>query len=273
MSEKISIYSDSWCEIVFAGKNKEYGAFQLRKNSGVRHLKAMIIAILLVVFSICTPLIMKSVLPEKRVANIDVNVISNVVAPNKADTKKEEIKIEEQILPKYKSSMKFTPYQIAEDSKASNEDDIKSQEELNKSKFVISSINIVGTDDGTGVDFNELKVVQLDVDNKKVEDKVYTWVEQDPQFIADESLNSYLSANVKYPDFAIQVGISGTVYVKFIVEPDGSLSNVSLERGIGGGCDEEAIRVIKGMPQWKPGKQNGNAVRVKLVIPIKFLLK
>jgi len=272
MSEKISIYTDKWCEIVFEGKNKDYGAFQLRKKTGLRHLKAMFIALLLLVFSICTPLIMKSVLPEKRMANIDVNLISSVVAPNKDKEKKNEIKVEEIMPQKIKSSIKFVALQIVDDEKVNSENELKSQEELANPKFTISTHNFVGTDDGT-VNIDDLKVEQLDVENKNVEEKVYTWVEQDPQFVADESLNSYLSANVKYPDLAIQMGISGTVYVKFIVEPNGSLTNVSLERGIGGGCDEEALRVIKGMPQWKPGKQNGNAVRVKLVIPIKFLLK
>ena len=75
-----------------------------------------------------------------------------------------------------------------------------------------------------------------------------------------------------YPKIAKESGITGTVYVQFVVEANGSISNVKLARGIGGGCDEEAMRVVKAMPKWKPGKQNGRPVRVSFTLPIKFLL-
>ena len=71
---------------------------------------------------------------------------------------------------------------------------------------------------------------------------------------------------------AIETGIHGTVYVNFVVEPDGSISNISVGRGIGGGCDEEAVRVVKMMPKWKPGRQRGKAVRVSFNLPIHFKL-
>lgn len=97
---------------------------------------------------------------------------------------------------------------------------------------------------------------------------------QMPEFSGGISaMMSFLSQNIDYPEIAKQAGISGTVYVGFIVEKDGSLSNVELLRSIGGGCDEEAIRVVKLMPNWKPGMQRGIPVRVKLNLPVKFTLR
>lgn len=98
-------------------------------------------------------------------------------------------------------------------------------------------------------------------------------VEQMPEFPGgDTALYNYLLKNIHYPDSAKIKGIQGTVYVRFIVEADGTVTNVTLLRGIGGGCDEEAIRVVQAMPKWKAGKQNGQAVAVYFTLPIKFVL-
>ena len=85
-------------------------------------------------------------------------------------------------------------------------------------------------------------------------------------------LMKYLSENIKYPKEALGKSIQGRVYINFIVEPDGHVSNVKVIRGIGGGCDEEAVRVVKAMPKWKPGKQRGKAVPVYYNLPINFKL-
>jgi len=87
-----------------------------------------------------------------------------------------------------------------------------------------------------------------------------------------EGWNKYLSNNLKYPTQARRMGIEGTVYVVFVVNTDGSIQDVEILRGIGGGCDEEAMRVVKSAPNWEPGKQRGKAVRVKMRLPIRFKL-
>lgn len=104
--------------------------------------------------------------------------------------------------------------------------------------------------------------------------QIFTIVEQMPEFQGgEEKLFEYLSKNIKYPSMARENGITGTVYVTFVVEGDGKITDVKKLRGIGGGCDEEAIRVVKSMPSWKPGKQNGKSVRVQFNLPIKFTLR
>ena len=112
------------------------------------------------------------------------------------------------------------------------------------------------------------------VEEEVSETEIFQIVEEMPSFPGGEGkLMEYVAKNIKYPQIARETGIQGRVFVGFVVEPDGSISNVKLLRGIGGGCDEEAMRVVKSMPKWKPGKQRGKAVRVSYQIPVFFKLQ
>ena len=103
---------------------------------------------------------------------------------------------------------------------------------------------------------------------------VYIVVEQMPEFPGgDRALMDFVKDNIHYPAEAKEKGIKGLLYVNFIVEPDGSLSNIKVLKGVGGGCDEEAIRIVESMPKFKPGMQNGEAVRVSYTIPVIFRLE
>ena len=111
------------------------------------------------------------------------------------------------------------------------------------------------------------------VEEEVVEQEIFQIVEEMPSYPGGEkALLEYVAKNIKYPQIARETGIQGRVFVGFVVEPDGSVSNVKILRGIGGGCDEEAMRVIKSLPKWKPGKQRGRAVRVSYQIPVVFKL-
>ena len=119
------------------------------------------------------------------------------------------------------------------------------------------------------------EIVQVEVQEEEVvEQEIFQIVEEMPAFPGGEAkLMEYVGKNIKYPQIARETGIQGRVFIGFVVEPDGSVSNVKLLRGIGGGCDEEAMRVVKSMPKWKPGKQRGKAVRVSYQIPVFFKLQ
>lgn len=107
-----------------------------------------------------------------------------------------------------------------------------------------------------------------------VEAEIFKVVEEMPEFPGGAAkLLEYIGKNVKYPMMARESDIQGKVFVQFVVEPDGSISKVQLLRGIGGGCDEEAMRVVQSMPKWKPGKQRGAPVRVQYMVPIVFKLQ
>ena len=106
------------------------------------------------------------------------------------------------------------------------------------------------------------------------DDKVYEVVEQMPQFVGgDASLMKYLSENVKYPVEAQKNGVQGRIVISFIVEKDGAVSNVKIARSVDDLLDKEACRVVKQMPKWTPGMQNGKPVRVKYNVPVSFRLK
>jgi protein TonB len=111
--------------------------------------------------------------------------------------------------------------------------------------------------------------------NKKAaNDKVLEKAEVMPEFPGGEqAMMKFVSENVQYPEKAKEKEISGRVLVGFIVEKDGSVNEVKIVRGIGGGCDEEAVRVVKAMPKWKPGKQDGKTVRVSYTMPFFFKMQ
>ena len=112
------------------------------------------------------------------------------------------------------------------------------------------------------------------IEDEVVEQEVFTIVEEMPDFPGGTAkLAEYLQKNIKYPQMARESGIQGRVFVNFVVEPDGSVSNVKVLRSLGGGCDEEAMRVVKSMPKWKPGKQRGKPVRVSYILPVNFKLQ
>lgn len=103
--------------------------------------------------------------------------------------------------------------------------------------------------------------------------EVYTVVEKQPSYPGGkDGYRDFLLANIKYPEEALKKGVTGTVYVTFVVQKDGSVANVKVLRGIGSGCDEEAVRVVALMPKWNPGEQKGKPVDVQYNLPIKFAL-
>ncbi len=126
------------------------------------------------------------------------------------------------------------------------------------------------TDDEEEIE--EQQIVEEEPEEEK-EDEIFVFVEDQPSFPGgDEARIKYLQENIHYPEMAKESGIQGTVYVTFVVEKDGRITNVKVLRGIGGGCDEEAVRIIKNMPRWKPGKQRGRPVRAQFNMPIRFVL-
>lgn len=106
-----------------------------------------------------------------------------------------------------------------------------------------------------------------------VDDEVFVVVEEQAEFPGGlDSMYAYIQKNLKYPELAKEKGIEGRVFVQFVIEKDGSISNILVKRAIGGGCEEAVVEMIKNMPKWKPGKQRGKPVRFQFTLPIKFEL-
>jgi protein TonB len=119
-----------------------------------------------------------------------------------------------------------------------------------------------------------IEIVEAEEEEEVAEEEIFTIVETNPSFPGGEAkMYAYLGKNMKYPPIARDNNIQGRVYVSFVVEKNGAITDVRVLRGIGGGCDEEAIRVVKSMPKWSAGKQRGKPVRVRFNLPIVFKLQ
>lgn len=200
---------------------------------------------------------------------VEVTVLSDLQLEQKKTEQPKDI-IMEAPPPLLKSTIKFTPPVIKPDEEVKDTVVIKTQEEVTKASVAISVADVKGSTDEKAVDI-------ADLNKQVVEDTIsqpYVYVEQMPQFPGgDNALHKFISSNLRYPESAIDNGIVGRVFVQFVVNSSGIITSVKVLRGIGGGCDEEAIRVIKSMPKWLPGKQNGSPVRVQFVLPIVFQLQ
>lgn len=119
----------------------------------------------------------------------------------------------------------------------------------------------------------EITPVQIEEEEEVDEQVIFQVVENDPEFPGGvEAMYKFLAQNIKYPQLARENNITGRVFVTFVVERDGSVTGVRVLRDIGGGCGQEAVRVVKSMPKWTPGKQRGKAVRVQYNLPVNFTL-
>ena len=275
---KIDLISRDWTEMVFEGRNKEYGAYRLRKNAGKRNLYSLItifIAALAIWGGISLVKFVES--RTKSVAQTSVAELSALNQPKKkAEVKQQQkVKLEqpEKVVERVKSSVKFTAPVIKKDDEVKPEDELKTQEELMSTKTAIGALDVKGNDDANG-EVLKLKEAVAQPEPKPEVEKVFDVVEQMPSFPGGPSaLMEWLSNNVKYPVVAQENGVQGRVVVSFVVERDGSITDVKVVRGVDPSLDKEASRVVRAMPRWIPGKQNGSAVRVKYNVPVSFRLQ
>jgi len=270
MSQKINLFNDAWVDLLFKDRNQEYGAFELRKDSSRRHKWGIIITLVFFAVLIFVPILYKQIIEKgRKERNVEVTTLSNIEIEKKVE-KPKDIEIEKP-LPPLKSSIKFTPPVIKPDEEVQDEEVIKTQEELTKSDVTISIATVEGTDEENGVDIAELNKMVVGEDTIS---PPFFVVEQMPEFPGGQpALLKFISNSVKYPVIAQENGIQGKVFINFVVDTDGGISNVKVFRGVDPSLDKEAMRVVKSMPRWIPGKQSGKAVRVSFTVPINFVLQ
>jgi len=266
VAKEINLNSSEWCDIVFEGKNKEYGAYKMRQTSGKRHRIAFIVIVFFAAFIAYLPTLIEAVKSRtQREAMVDVTALSNLKLE---DQVKEEniVRQEEAPPPPLKSTIKFTPPVITDAADVQEGEEMKSQEDLQSSKLSISVADVKGTDDEKGVDIADLANHQV-----IVEDKPLIGVEQMPVFPGGEGeLMKFIGDNLRYPASALELGIEGRVTIRFVVSRTGDVTSVEIIRGLDPTCDKEAMRVVKLMPKWIPGRQNGRNVSVYFTLPILF---
>ena len=283
MAKDVDLTSREWSDIVFANRNKAYGAYVLRVNSKRRHLKAFIftvIGLLAIGIGVSSYLSVQAYIAEQEAAKITDQLSQELV--ELADQEQEE---EEEIQEKVEmpepealpeeilNTVKVTELLIAKDEEVKSEDEIKTQDELQETETAFGSTDFdKGTDDRNVVREYKNEVI---VEEKKPEpEQVFTAVEQMPQFPGgDAALMKFLSSNINYPQVAMENGVQGRVIVQFVVTKNGTVGEVKVIRSVDRDLDKEAIRLCKSLPKFIPGKMNGQAVNVWYTLPITFKLQ
>lgn len=263
-------------DIVFANKNRDYGAYLLRKHYA-RHISfALFLSVLIfTVFSVSS-IILNHTDPGKIGGkSVSVPIDIQIFTAVKDDAPKPVVRSVENTAALLKPMVKFmvpklVDYDPSEDKSMPTTDQLlkalpgleNRQGDINGSDFIITS------------DVPKTSVNSTIVDNAPVRDEPITFAEVMPAYPGGESeLLSFISQNVRYPEIAKKACVEGKVLIEFVVEKNGSLSNLHILKSIGAGCDEEALRVCRLMGLWHPGQQNGKAVRVKMVMPFLFRLQ
>ncbi|MDO4210097.1 MAG: energy transducer TonB [Bacteroidales bacterium] len=285
---KVDLKSREWCELVFEGRNKAYGAYDLRSKAGRRHLYALIDIIIGIIAIGC---IVAGTIAAKEALSASMaegDAVTELSELKKDEPKKEEKKVEvkqEEIPQKQevlvKSSIQFTVPEIVDQVDESKK--MKTQDELQHTNVAISSITIEGNSDH-GINVEDLRDNQVmgNGEAKPVassavveeEAKVYNVVEQPPTFPGGEAaLLKYIATHVKYPQIAQEQEIQGVVNLRFVVKEDGSVGDVQVAKSLESHCDQEAVRVVKSLPRFIPGKQQGKAVKVWFSLPVRFQLQ
>ena len=280
---KIDLYDPKWVDMVFAGKNKEYGAYQLRKGTSGRNIKALLI--LVIAAALVGGFLAWKVIEQKQAEEQQAYMEAMKLAELQQQAKKEEKKKEpvkpkiepKKEIPVARETQKFTAPVIKKDELVKEENQVKQMDKLDDKVAV-------GAEDKEGVKDRTVEAVRSEIavaapppppaPKPEVSTKVFDVVEEMPSFPGGQgALMSYLASNIKYPVVAQENGVHGRVIVSFVVERDGSISDVRVARSVDPSLDREAQRVVKSMPRWKPGKQNGSAVRVKYTVPVVFRLQ
>lgn len=267
---KLDILNKQWIDVVFTGRNKAYGAYELRKDNPRNTNKALIIGVAVFVLLISFKTILNVISGFIPKADEKVRV-TEVVLPPPPVNEQEKPPPPPPEPPKPKvDQVKFPPPVVKPDNEV-REKDPPTVDEL--------KVADPGQKDQKG-DPNQAITIDEPVGNSDVKqvveenpNQIFTAVEQQPVFPGgDAGFNKYLSKSIHYPAIARENNVQGRVIVQFVVERDGSLTDIKVVRGIGSGCDEEAIRALKASPKWKPGIQNGRPVRVQYSVPVAFAL-
>lgn len=284
---KVDLASQQWCDLVFEGRNKEYGAYRARANKGKFQLRAIII-VLIALAALVAILLAKTAVEAAIERNRALNgdQVTELQELKKEEPKKEEQKKKEPELEyekpvekvAVKSSIQFTVPKIVEDDKVDHSKELKTQEEVTKNKFAIASQDYVNETGGGGINIDDLKENQqaggTSVPPKEPEVVDNAIVEVPATYPGGEAaLLEFVNKNVVYPAIAIEQELQGTVILRFKVDVDGSVSTVKVEKSLSKECDKAAADVVRKLKRFVPAKQQGHPVPVWFRLPVRFRIQ
>ena len=286
MAKEVDLSSREWCDLVFEGKNKDFGAYVIRTESPKRHNKAVLWTIIgAIILGLLAFGFVKAnqYLEERRLAEqgeqeeVLIDMSQEAEEPEPENERVEQPKPE--VLPEeVLKSVKVTELQIVEDDKVKKEDEIKTQDELKETETAFGQKdNEKGTEDRNVTKTLKDEVVVEKKEEKPKEEKkeeIFRSVEQMPQFPGGEAaLMKYLQSHINYPPMAAENNVQGRVVVQFVVDKTGKVGEVKVVRSVDKDLDKEAVRVCKSLPKFTPGRQNGQAVSVWYTLPVTFKLQ
>lgn len=287
MAKDVDLSSKEWTDLIFEGKNKAFGAYTLRRASDKRHNKAM----LLVIIGLIVVLIggyfwgmYSDFRREQRELELQAQLEQQLAEMAAAEEQEEQVEEEipqameepqaEEALPEeILNTIKDTEIAIAADNEVT--EDITSKDDVAESTAAAGATTFdKGTDDLNVVREHKDEIIVEEKHPEPVKEEIFTAVEQMPQFPGGEAeLLKYIASHIKYPTMAAENNIQGRVVVKFVVGKDGRVGEVVVVRGKDPDLDKEAVRVVKTLPNFIPGKMNGQAVSVWYTLPINFKLQ
>ena len=280
-----NLTSKEWRDLIFQDKNKDFGAYQLRKNSEKRHTLAVIFTIIGLAVVILA-VIGYSKLSDKLAADREAELLLERERMQQVEMAQQEEEVPEEEPEEQKfeqeipevpqevlATVQVTQIAIVDADKVKNE--VMTMDEQMEDNTARGVVTQEGSDDADK--FQAVKEQVIVVEQPKEEpkpDQIFTAVEQPAEFPGgQEALMKWLSNNIRYPESAQQNGIQGRVTVRFVVEKDGSVSGATILKGVDKDLDAEALRVVKRMPKWQAGKNNGQSVRSYFTLPVTFRLQ
>ena len=281
MAKDVDLSSKEWTDIVFDDKNKEYGAYVLRQNSIKRHNQAMIAVVIMLAVIAILAVVVNTVIksaearPEDAIEQAMVEMATAEEPeeqPEEEQQRVEEQQPEEVLKEEILNTAKMTEIAVVEDEQVQEE--IKSQDEMREDERAVGTVNEDrGVDDIINAQEHKEAVV-VEEKHEVEENHVFTSVEQMPAFPGgDAALLKYIAEHIRYPSAAQENGVQGRVVVQFVVTKTGDVGEVKVVRSKDPDLDKEAVRVVKSLPKFIPGKMNGQAVNVWYTVPITFKLQ
>lgn len=282
MAKDVDLTSQEWRDIVFEGKNKDYGAYVLRATSPARHTKAIVwvlgaVAVILVLLILSV----KGVFARPEEEEV-VTATEQEMTTFDAEEFEEELQEEEIVLPpepeeiiapeEVANSQQVTELLIVQDEEIEEDKQVKNQSDVLENEAQLGTVDISeGVNDLNKVEVKEQVIAEPVVDDEPVS---IAMVEQKPSFPGGEAaMYTWLNQNIVYPPAASEEGVQGRVVVEFVVGKDGSITNARVVRTRHPALDREALRVIQAMPRWIPGRNNGQPVKVTYTLPVTFRLQ
>ena len=270
----MNIFKNDWdspvsqerLQLVFEHRHQEYGAYRLRRDYSRTVLLAFLLTFGLAGLITSGPFLMNYLLPAPvKYIELGPEVILDPLLMTKPE--KQEYFIEE----KKETSMKSATETKANSEQFTNLKVSETDSSKMKTQDELSTTTVATTTHKTDSTNTNTEPLPITTGTNNTTSTFITWAQKMPEFPGGEAdMMKYLKKNIRYPGQALAENITGTVYLSFIINTEGKVSQVKILKGIGGGCEEEAVRVVKSMPVWEPGKQNGNPVNVQLTLPVSF---